>query len=83
MNFPNVLHQNIKKNKKMSKRNAENFTNKGDMNDIELSRHEDKSEFIRLAMKLLELKNITDTNEIKIHLKSLLKEPYDQQPKDT
>ena len=66
----------------MSERNSENFTNKGDINDEKLSRHEDKSEFIRLAMKLLELKNITDTNEIKIHLKSLLKEPYNQQPKD-
>lgn len=63
----------------MSEKNTENFTNNGELNDGELSRHEDKSEFIRLAMKLLELKNITDTNEIKMHLKSLLKESHDQQ----
>ena len=67
----------------MSKRNGENFANSGELNDGELSRPDDKSEFIRLAMKLLELKNIADTNEIKIHLKSLLKEPYDEQPKES
>ena len=67
----------------MSERNTEYFTNKGELNDGELSRHEDKSEFIRLAMKLLELKNITDTNEIKIHLQSLLKQPDDEKSIDS
>ena len=62
----------------MSEKTAEYFTNNNDINDDELTRREDKSEFIHLAMKLLELKNITDTSEIKIHLKSLLKKPYDQ-----
>ena len=62
----------------MSEKTAEYFTNNNDISDGELTRREDKSEFIHLAMKLLELKNITDTSEIKIHLKSLLKKPYDQ-----
>ena len=38
---------------------------------------EDKSEFIRLAMQLLQLKNITETNEIKAHMKSVFKEQRD------
>ena len=66
----------------MSEKTAEYFTNNNDINDDELTRREDKSEFIHLAMKLLELKNITDTTEIKIHLQSLLKRPYDQKPND-
>ena len=66
----------------MSEKTAEYYTNNNDISDDELTRREDKSEFIHLAMKLLELKNITDTSEIKIHLKSLLKRPYDQKPND-
>ena len=53
----------------------------GNTDDDEVTRVEDKSEFIRLAMKLLELKEITDTNEIKNHLQSLLK--HDEKPKDS
>ena len=70
----------------MSEKTAEYYTNNNDISDDELTRREDKSEFIHLAMKLLELKNITDTSEIKIHLQivklSLLKRPYDQKPND-
>ena len=66
----------------MSEKTAEYYTNNNDISDDELTRREDKSEFIHLAMKLLELKNITDTSEIKIHLKSLLKKPYDQKSND-
>ena len=66
----------------MSEKTAEYYTNNNDISDDELARREDKSEFIHLAMKLLELKNITDTSEIKIHLKSLLKRPNDQKHND-
>ena len=66
----------------MSDKITEYLTNTNDMNEEDLSKNEDKSEFIRLAMKLLELKNITDTNEIKIHLQSLLKQPYDEKSND-
>ena len=65
----------------MSDKITEYLTN--GMNKDDLLKNEDKSEFIRLAMKLLELKNITDTNEIKIHLQSLLKQPYDEKSKDS
>ena len=67
----------------MSDKITEYLTNTNDMNEEDLSKNEDKSEFIRLAMKLLELKNITDTNEIKIHLQSLLKQPYDENSKNS
>ena len=67
----------------MSDKITEYLTNTNDMNEDDLSKNEDKSEFIRLAMKLLELKNITDTNEIKIHLQSLLKQPNDEKSKDS
>ena len=66
----------------MSDKITEYLTNTNDMNEEDLSKNEDKSEFIRLAMKLLELKNITDTNEIKIHLQSMLKQPYDEKSND-
>ena len=65
----------------MSDKITEYLTN--GMNEDDLSKNEDKSEFIRLAMKLLELKNITDTSEIKIHLLSLLKQPDDDKSKDS
>ena len=48
----------------MSEKTAEYYTNNNDISDDELTRREDKSEFIHLAMKLLELKNITDTSEV-------------------
>ena len=67
----------------MSDKITEYLTNTNDMNEEDLSKNEDKSEFIRLAMKLLELKNITDTNEIKIHLQSLLKQPHDEKSKNS
>ena len=65
----------------MSDKITEYLTN--GMNEDDLSKNEDMSEFIRLAMKLLELKNITDTSEIKIHLLSLLKQPDDDKSKDS
>ena len=46
-------------------------------NKEELTHVEDKSRFIRLAMKLLELKDITDTDEIRSRLRSLAKQPRD------
>lgn len=67
----------------MSDKITEYLTNTNDMNEEDLSKNEDKSEFIRLAMKLLELKNITDTNEIKIHLQSMLKQTYDEKSKNS
>ena len=67
----------------MSDKITEYLTNTNDMNNDDLLKNEDKSEFIRLAMKLLELKNITDTNEIKIHLQSLLKQPDDEKSIDS
>ena len=47
-------------------------------NKEELTHVEDKSRFIHLAMKLLELKDITDTDEIRSHLRSLAKQPLDK-----
>ena len=66
----------------MSDKITDHVTYKKDMNEDDLQKNDDKSEFIRLAMKLLELKKITDTNEIKIHLQSLLKQRDDEKSKD-